>query len=310
MTGPIFRDISLSQVPRILGLCDRAPSSATAGCFDRYFWHYKLLDVSNARFQEAALLLALLHARPFEGNGYHGNLNILAWAKSGVRYWERLVRKNGSVDEVYPFENSFCATAFSACAAAETLLLLKEPGPYDALVRAGRFLIRNRNSEVANQMAGAALALQNIFLLTGDPVFRKGAENKIAALLKGQDKSGYFPEYGGFDIGYLSLTISCLARYQEKRKEDCLTEALLKACAFIGERLDHDARFDYSMTSRKTQYLFPFGFALLKQEGILDRINSGLSRNLILNPAWLDDRYCIHLSIDYLETFLTAAGCA
>ena len=310
MNSRIFREIALGQAPRILGLCDREPSSPTVGCFDRYFWHYKLLDVSNARFQEAALFLALLYASPCEGNPYAGNPNMLTWAKSGVRYWERLVRSNGSVDEVYPFENSFCATAFSAGAAAQALLLLKEPGPYDALVRAGRFLSKNNNAEVANQMAGAALALQNIFLLTGDQAFQKGAEKKISVLLKHQDKSGFFPEYDGFDIGYLSLTISCLSQYLVKTKDSRVAGALAKACAFVAGKLDNDARFDYSVTSRKTQYLFPLGFMILKQEGILDKIISGLSKNLILNPAWLDDRYCIHFSIDYLQTYLEAAGCA
>ena len=68
MNYNIYKEIVLSQTPRILGLGDRNESSKTFGCFDRYYWHYKLLDISNARFQESTLLLALLYCNNFNKN--------------------------------------------------------------------------------------------------------------------------------------------------------------------------------------------------------------------------------------------------
>jgi len=54
-------DSVLKQVPRLLSLLDRNRFSKTYGSFDRQFWHYKTVDFSGGRYQEAALTLALLY---------------------------------------------------------------------------------------------------------------------------------------------------------------------------------------------------------------------------------------------------------
>ena len=56
--------------------------------------------------------------------------------------------------------------------------------------------------------------------------------------------------------------------------------------------------------SRKTQFIYPYGFAVFEKFSVLQKLENGLERNLILNPTWMDDRYCIAFTLDYLKTVL------
>ena len=35
---------ALQRIPRLVGMIDKNPFSATYGCFDREFWHYRTID--------------------------------------------------------------------------------------------------------------------------------------------------------------------------------------------------------------------------------------------------------------------------
>ena len=35
---------ALAEIPKLLTLLDRTPTSATYGCFDRGYWHYRTSD--------------------------------------------------------------------------------------------------------------------------------------------------------------------------------------------------------------------------------------------------------------------------
>ena len=44
MNRDLFAQEALKQIPKLLTLLDRNPHSPTYGCFDRNFWHYKIID--------------------------------------------------------------------------------------------------------------------------------------------------------------------------------------------------------------------------------------------------------------------------
>jgi len=198
--------------PRILGFLDRSKKeqSETAGCFDRYYWHYSLHDISNSRFQEAAYLLQFLY-NSNELFGFYNNPRILEWLQNSITFWQKTLHIDGSCNEIYPFERSFCATGFSAMIITE--ILLKQPNlkiDLDALSLTGKWLKKNSNAHISNQMAASAAALYNIFLLTNADHFKAAAEQRIEALLKKFKKNNFFSEYNGFDIGYQTITLSVL----------------------------------------------------------------------------------------------------
>lgn len=297
----IFLEAGLKQLPRILGFLDNNPGSATYGCFDRYHWHYKILDFPNLRFQEAALVLSLIYSISYADNPFFNSELIKRWAVAAIDFWAKARHRDGSVDESYPFERHFCATAFSLYAATETLLIFGEKGSND-LRKTGDFIARHNNPDVANQMACAALALYNLYLLTGEPKYKDSFEDKLELFLKMQAREGFFMEYGGFDAGYDSVTLGLLAALYKKCKMTEIKDAALRCIRHMAPLIEEDGYFSPERMSRRTQFLYPYGFAVFDPD-ILVRIEKGFRENTILNPSWLDDRYCIPMTASCLMAY-------
>jgi len=296
----IFLEKALSQVPRILGFMGRDPDSKTLGCCDRAFWHYKTMDFANARFQEACLVLALAYLEKDPTNKFFEAKLMRRWSLSAAAFWFRQRHHDGSVDESYPFERHSCATAFSLHAVTETFLVFKEKLPSD-LSNTGRFLMKHTNSDVANQVACSALSLYNLYLLMDEKIFKEGFEKKLDQLFELQNSQGAFREYGGFDLGYDSLTVGLLAQIYFKTRREDVKDSAIKCIGHLEPFLENDGYFSPEKMSRKTQFLYPLGFAVFHRD-ILEKIERGLQKNSILNPSWMDDRYCIPLTANYLMT--------
>jgi hypothetical protein len=295
----IFSDIALAQVPRILGFIDRDPLSRTYGCCDRAFWHYKTMDFPNARFQEAALVLTLASLLAPKEHPFYRSSSLDAHAMAAIAFWAKHVHRNGSVDESYPYERHFCATAFTLYAVSESVLIGEKKLPWD-LDHVGCFLIKNRNTDVSNQMACAAEALHNLFLLTGNKKFEVGSQEKIDQLLLMQNTRGAFCEYAGFDLGYDTITLSFLAGLHKKTKREDVKKSALRAIDHIAGHIEEDGYYAPGLMSRQTQFFYPYGFSYFASD-LLTKVEKGLKNNVLLNPSWLDDRYCIPLTANYLR---------
>lgn len=304
----IYGDIALSQSYRILGLGDRNEMSPSYGCFDRYFWHYRQTDFVNARFQEASHFLALMYLYNHPNNRFYHQHHIYEWAGAAVKFWSMIQRNDGSFDEYWPYERSFCVTSFTLYAASETCRLLQCPIPTDSLYKAARWLMARENPIVMNQMAASAVALRIAGELLHDDALLQAAKNRIAFLLENQDSSGYFKEYDGYDIGYQTISLSCLAQYYMHAKDESIKEAAQRGFRFLDNKIFINGCYDYQNTSRHTQYFYPFGFRVFEEWDLLSRHLNGLQRNEAINPAWFDDRYCLPLAIDYLQTAVFDVG--
>ena len=116
MTEP-YRQLALQTARRMISLLDRRPWSPTYGCFDREYWHYKtLIEFPRANFQAAVWGLALLYKTPFPGNEFAGNPQVLDWIHAALKFWAGMRHADGSLDEWYRNERSFCVTAYTAAA--------------------------------------------------------------------------------------------------------------------------------------------------------------------------------------------------
>ena len=120
-----YADAVLAQIPRIIGSLDRNPLRPTYGCFDRNFWHYKIIDFPSGMAAEFVWPLALAYALPIEGNPYHQQPAIRDWAIAGMRYAARSAHPDGSCDDYFPFEKAAGAAAFSLLAGLESYALLE-----------------------------------------------------------------------------------------------------------------------------------------------------------------------------------------
>lgn len=298
-------DLALDVVPRVLGLTDRLPDSHTAGCCDRYYWQYRLLDVANARFQEIGLLLALIYSTPHPANRFASNTRIAEWVRMVWSFWLKQRNSDGSVVEVYPFERSFCATAFSTSAFLETIRLMG--GAWTSELRSVentmRWLASNANLEVANQMMASWHALHAYAEMTGDRYFQDAAERRRKLCLDMQDESGVFPEYGGLDVGYQTITMSSLASIVAMRPDDSdAVKSLRRAETALLSRITDTGAVNPLANSRGTQYIYPHALARLDSP-LLQRFLSGVDNGNVLRPTWLDDRYCHALAADYLLAY-------
>lgn len=317
----ISRDIYLSpilnNIPRLLGLLNRNISSKNYGCFDREFWHYNTVDIACARKQEGVLTLTLLYLIECNTNKYYRNKEILEYIKAALLFWTRIQNKNGSFNEWYPNEHSFVVTSFSTYAVSESLLLLKDEitaeelkPVMESLRRAGEWLIKRNEPRVMNQQTGATIALLNLYLLTNEKKYMAASKDKITLLAQRQSKEGWFIEYGGPDIGYLSLAIDYLCKYYLKTRDEQVREMINRSLSFIKNFIQPNLTAGGEYTSRNTEYLIPHGFEIsskFNEDACF--IASAVRKTLTTAdsfPHLFDDRYLTYVGYTWLQAYLDA----
>jgi hypothetical protein len=279
----------------------------TAGCCDRNFWHYRLSDIANARFQEIGLLVALAYVTEAPANPFSGRHRLAELAHWIWRFWLSRRNRDGSSVEVYPNERSFCATSFSASSFVHTVGLLGGAKVWSDELADARstmtWLDANLEADAANQVAASWLALDGYARLTGDPAIVQSAERRRRVFLDAQWPDGTLPEYGGLDVGYQTISMSAMASLLALNPgDDELAAALRTAESLIAPRIAADGAVDAGANSRDTQFLYPHALAVLKSPA-LEGVLTGLDARTVLRPTWMDDRYCHALAADYFLAY-------
>lgn len=304
MNNIIFKKKAYNHIKRIIGFIDNDVNSTTFGCADRNYWHYKINDYYNARYQESCFTLTFFYLD--KDSFLYKNEKLLVLIKSIIYFWLKNLNKKGSVNEVYPYEQSFCATSFTTYIVTEAIILLNLNEMVDKykeqLNKIGIWLSKNGNWHITNQIAASSIAIYNLGILLNNAEFFKEALRRVFFLKNNYEKNGFFSEYGGFDLGYNTLTMSCLARFYQKICNDRILDLLNHANELISSYLDKYFRYDIINMSRNTEFIYPFSFKITKNL-ILEKIQAELEKDSILNPDWLDDRYLIGLTNDYLMTY-------
>lgn len=313
-TKSIYLKEVLDQTPRLLGLLDRNVSSQTYGCFDRQYWHYNTADFACARSQESVLTLTLLYKINHKSNTYYNQKLILDWINAGLKFWTQIQEPDGSFNEWYPKEHSFVATAFSTYAISEAVLLLGEKirekeTILSSLQKAGDWILNKEEKRVQNQESGAAVALYNLYLLTGEIKYKKSAKEKIESIVNSQTNEGWFYEYGGADIGYLSLCVDYLSKYYKKTSDTNLPNTLTKAVNFLSYFIHPNETSGGEYGSRNTEYIIPHGFEIMSEEIPAAKTISSFIRNALhhkssISLSSVDDRYISYIAYTYLQAYL------
>jgi len=299
--------IILKHIPRLLSLLDRRKFSSTFGCFDRNYWHYRLVvDFPSSVYQQGVLSLTLLYKNNFAGNIYYNNKVILEYIIASIEFWAGMQNPDGSFNEWFPNEHSFVATAFTSYAISESLLLLEsdidgknhrnKQRIFNSLKKAADWLLENDENFVANHIAGAIPALHNVYLLTKEERYLEGTKRKLEQILAFQDEEGWFHEYKGVDLGYLSVSIDYLAKYYKRSKDFALRGVFEKALGFLRYFIHPDGSCAGEYASRNTKYIFLHGLKILSSEFadasyILDRIEVGIKNEVMPSLDAFDDRY-------------------
>jgi hypothetical protein len=253
------------QLPRVLTQLDRDPDSPTFGGFDRAYWHYKVHDFASAILQQGLFTLEALRDGTLAGGPPRAAIE--RWCLGAVAALARRVDRAGAVDEYYPFERSYPGAAFGLYAVARVLDRWRTAAPdllaaVDArpLARLARHVARRVEAEASNQqaagLAGLALAARLGWL---DGAAAASVEAHAPRLFAAQHAEGWFPEYGGPDCGYLSVTLDALVDYLDVTGDPRATLAIDRAVEFLALLVGADGRLPSTLNSRNTDYVVPYG---------------------------------------------------
>lgn len=310
----IYLKSILEQMPRIIGNLCRTPSMKTYGCFDRHYWNYSVYDTPGARYQEGVLILALLYKVDNPQNPYYQYAPMLEWIKAGLNFWSRTQLRSGAFNDLYPNENSYVATAFSLYAVTETVLVLQEElrvtkNVDQSIYKAAEWLLRNPNSVVINQECGAVIALHNAGIILKNDTYQKVALSIVEDISMKQNDEGWLDEYGGADIGYLSVAVDYLAKYWKKTENKTAKRVALNAIKFLSHFCHPDYTFGGEYGSRNTSYFLPHGievFAAIDQTAteIAANVRIAIDRKSSVGPHVLDNKYLIFNGYSYLQAYL------
>jgi len=264
MSDPLNRAIeglnafSATMVPRILTQICRDPTSPGYGACDRNWWHYKIRDFSSVILQQAGL--AVYEAgmlAPYEAQ--RGALNELAAAT--CRFWNGRACRHGAFEEYYPWENGYPPTAFSTLSVARLLheRVVPRSDVELGLRIAARQLLSRFEGEAVNQQVAGLAALGWLRRLLPDAVSAEAFAELTDRVLDLQHDEGWFPEYDGPDIGYLSVVVDCLWELYDATEDARFIRAIANAIDFIAVFVALPGRGAGMHNSRNTDYIVPYG---------------------------------------------------
>ncbi|MDY7019773.1 MAG: hypothetical protein SWJ54_00225 [Cyanobacteriota bacterium] len=306
MSKDRFAREALAQIPKILTLLDRNPHSPTYGCFDRNFWHYKIIDFPSGMAQEFVWPLALAYETNISDNPYYQQPILREWVEAGILYAARTAHPDGSCDDYFPFERAAGAAAFSLLAGIESYISLGLMD-YEALQffeRRAMWLANHYESgRLSNHEALIVLCLQRLGQLLQTSKWRRTIATRLERLLSWQSSEGWFQEYEGCDPGYHTLTISVLAQIDRLKPDIRLKNALSKAVELAAHFIHPDGSYGGEYASRNTYNFFPHGFELVGKWlpdalRINDQFLKGLQDGLA--PCYADDHIIGHHTWNYL----------
>src|SRR3990172_8283104 len=289
-------------LPRILTQTSRDPNSEFFGCFDRNWWHYKIRDFPSLILQQGGYFCyAASELNLFLT--YQTQLKELA--KASIIFWNDRAKKYGAFEEYYPWEKGYPPLAFSTLAIVKMVLSgivnknIIEAGLFAAIKQ----LVNRFEAEAGNQQIAGLAALEGLNILYPDKISElklKSIREKTMAL---QNDEGWFYEYDGPDLGYLSVSLDCLWDLYDFTKHSIYLESARKALKFIYECIFYLHNNIGMHNSRNTDYIVPYGiFRFLKSGTDKDKSYAVLIIKTIYEDlqksnhfVWaIDDRYWCH----------------
>ena len=299
-TDPYLSEV-WAALPRLLAMYDNDETSPTFGLGDRRRWAWRLVDFGTGTFQGAARGLAsLVTAQQLPPTV--GELSVLRRIESMFIGAQALRRRNGSLEEAFAYESSFCVTAavaFDLLTAIETL-----GDRTDDATRAARleivapmirFLLRTdeHHGLISNHLLAATAALVKWTQLTGEDGAHRG-EFFLARTLREQSSEGWLREYQGADAGYQTLALGYLADVHRLRPDLGLGEPARGAVDFLKYCAHPDGSFGGIYGSRNTRFYFPDGVEALASElpaaaALAAHMRRAISRRGTVTLAAMDD---------------------
>ncbi len=306
----MYTEYVLKMAPKVLSQVDRDKHSKNFGDCDRNHWHLKIRDFSSAILQQTGLTMALLYTLDFPGNVFYRKEVVKEWAEGTVYYWKSIQLRDGSFNEYYPNEHGFPPTAFSLYAMCEVYkrLQMKDEKILCAFRKTAKYLSAHIEEKAYNQELASITALYSAYTVLAEDWILDGLDRKLERILKLQSKEGWFCEYGGADIGYLSVSLDMLAEYYWMSRDERVLEPLNRVVGFLQYFVHPDVSVGGEYASRNTIYFLPNGLQVMSNLG--NETAKAMKRFLYQDSGKafyfldaVDDRYYSHY---LLHSFLRA----
>ena len=226
----------------------------------------KTSDFPDAIRQFAVQSLAMVYSLNFPRNPYRGHTKIRDWTIAAIDYWARIQHGDGSFDEFYPFERGWSGpTAFVSFSMIEACSLLKEEMPdeiseiaREAIRRAAQFIAAGESEEdhLANHHAMSYLAVWKAAEYLGDEELTRACDRVLAGFMDYHESEGWSREYDGVDPGYLSATVSFLAKVYRYNPRPELLKVLTDSIDFCSYFVYPNGFYAGSVGSRNTLHFW------------------------------------------------------
>jgi len=302
-----FEDKSIYIIKKIMTQICRDNTSEFFGCCDRNWWHYKIRDFPSIIMQQGIYSI-------YESTKIKDFLPIKNelsnLIKGGSIFWNSRAIKYGAFEEYYPFERGFPPLSFSSLAISRLLFkqIIDLKDVNKGLKISVRQILNKFEKQAVNQQIAAVATLAYLSNLNENLVSKFDFEKKLNETLSLQKKDGWFNEYGGYDLGYLSVSLDCLWDIYDITKNEICFNAIRKTTQFIQNQIYKLEKNFFAHNSRDTNYLLPYGIFRsylnddLKSEKLFFLINLIFNnKNFFLDV--IDDRYlCHYIGVSFLRT--------
>lgn len=277
------------------------------GCLDRDFWAYRTLrGFPSAPYQHAMSGFAYL-ARCSDT---HESQHLSTLSLVSLDYWLNHRNKNGSANEWYRNEQSYCATAMGLQSAAEALWVLQSDEMLDEiqtrghrLVKSAQWLESRHNSLATNQEIASLSGRYVLGAMLSNQKMRESAVRSLHQVQTTFDRNGFLPEYGGMDVGYTLLSIDLLIIAHRAGMAEC--EPLVSdLCQQLTMIAGPTGELPFSLGSRGTSHRFYGGVEYFSQH---IESASVLQERVVASRPTAQAEHVMQYDDRYLATFAFSA---
>ena len=296
-----FLNYAENNFKRNLSWLDRDIDSPTYGSFDRNYWHYKITDFNSDILQQGLYTLISLY-RDDIPNDYN-KLRLRELILATTKYTVNSFKKKLFFNEYYPNEDGYPPLAFISNLLGDTFREFPEFLDSDEISstykKINLYLSTLTEFNASNQYAVGISGLNKFLKFYPDSKTKINLNFHIKNLLNLQnDIEGWFNEYDGFDLGYLSVTLEALSDIYENVKENRIKLSIDKTIDFVYKIIDKNGELPFTINSRNTEYFLPFGLV----KNLKRNSKCGSILNLLFNKMnsrlhfikGNDDRYHSH----------------
>ena len=297
------------NIKRAINFVDTNNKSETYGSADRLYWSWRLKDFSNGSFQSLTYFFSeLMNNSKFNNIYIEKNVDSIIDESfdASLHGTFKIQAKNGSFSESFPGENSFCVTATVLNDIVSAINNQKNEKEllevyYTRLLASYNFLINNieNHALIGNHLMTALSALIK-FNTTFNENKNHNLENILKKLRTIWNEEGWFGEYSGSDIGYLTLTLDYLIDIPDDVLEDkSLWQE--KILLYLLNFFHKDGSIGNIYGSRGSSLIYPYGIAKAGGVQLFEELSESINLSKIPRPENVDDTNFVPLLNSFIK---------